>query len=176
MPQNKHKSWCGAQHQQATKDKKNDQEWTYLGTGTKKDFPTSFDKHIAGRHTGEDAEAKKVQKKKKGRNKISPGLQLDWAHTDSRKDGTIPIWFQELNPAYFEERIHSSSARSVIDLCPGSGEARATSSVLEEKTKELQDFAAQRRKMINDSISLVIEERTVPEMTNILKSTRDSAS
>ena len=126
MPQNKHKSRCGAQHQQATKDKKNDQEWTYLGTGTKKDFPTSFDKHIADRHTGKDAEATPELRKKKGRNKISPGLQLDWAHTDSRKDGTIPIWFQELNPAYFEELIHSSSARSVIDLCPGSGEALAS--------------------------------------------------
>ena len=137
MPQNKHKSWCGAQHQQATKDadgpgeemakdKKNDQEWTYLGTGTKKDFPTSFDKHIAGRHTGKDAEATPELRKKKGRSKISPGLQRDWAHTDSREDGPIPILFQELNPAYFEERIHSSSARSVIDLCPGSGEALAS--------------------------------------------------
>ena len=52
-----------------------------MGPFTKKDFPTSFDKHIAGRHTGEDAEAKEVQKKKKGRNKISPRLQLDWEST-----------------------------------------------------------------------------------------------
>ena len=126
MPQNKHKSWCRAQHQQATEDKKNDQEWTYLGTGTKKDSPTSFEPHIAGRHTGKDAEATPELRKKKGRNKISPGLQLDWAHTYSREDGTIPILFQELNPAYFEELIHSSSARSVIDLCPGSGEALAS--------------------------------------------------
>ena len=111
MPQNKHKSWCGAQHQQATKDKKNDQEWTYLGTGTKKDFPTSFDKHIAGRHTGEFAEAKKVQKKKKGRNKISP-----------REDGTVLALLHMLNPAFVEEQIHSSRARTVIDLCPGSGQ------------------------------------------------------
>ena len=97
------------------------------------------------------------------------------------------------NPAFFDELI---SARTVIDLCPGSGEfalaclnmgvgclctntkcsTEATSSVLEEKTKELQDFAAQRRKMIRDSISRVLEEKTVPEMTNILKSTRDSAN
>ena len=122
MPQNKHKSWCGAQHQQATKDaddpgegmakdKKNDQEWTYLGPGTKKDSPTSFDKHIAGRHIGEDAEEKEVQKKKKGRNKISP-----------REDGTVPVLFHRLNPTFAEELIHSSRARTVIDLCPGSGQ------------------------------------------------------
>ena len=109
MPQNKHKSWCGKKHKQATKDAHgpgegmaNDQEWTYLGPGTKKDFPTSFDKHIAGRHTGEDAEAKKVQKKKKGRNKISPGLQLDWAHTYSREDGTIPILFHKLTQHFLK--------------------------------------------------------------------------
>ena len=117
MPQNKHKSWCRAQHQQATKDA-DDQEWTYLGTGTKKQFPTSFDTHIAGQHTGQDAEAakdveeiKKKKKKKKGRNKISP-----------REDGTVPAFSHMLNPAFVEEQIHSSRARAVIDLCPGSGQ------------------------------------------------------
>ena len=73
MPQNKHKSWCGKKHKQATKDAHgpgegmpNDQEeWTYLTPGTKKNFPTSFDTHIAGQHTGEDAKAKDVEKKKK---------------------------------------------------------------------------------------------------------------
>ena len=122
MPQNKHKSWCGAQRQQATKDAHgpgegmaNDQEWTYLAPGTKKNFPTSFDTHIAGQHTGEDAEAKEVQKKKKGRNKISP-----W------EDGPVLAFYHMSNPTLFDELIHSLRARTVIDLCPGSGEALAS--------------------------------------------------
>ena len=122
MPQNKHKSWCGAQHQQqATKDAhgpgermaNDDQEWTYLAPGTKKNFITSFDTHIAGQHTGEDAEAtdvEKKKKKKKGRNKISP-----W------EDGPVLAFYHMSNPAFFDELIHSSRARTVIDLCPGSG-------------------------------------------------------
>ena len=122
MPQNKHKSWCGAQHQQATKDadgrgegmakgKKEDQEWTYLGPGTKKNVPTSFDTDIAGQHTGEAAEAKEEEKTKKGHNKIFP-----------QKDGTVPVLFHRSNPTVDEELIHSLRARTVIDLCPGSGE------------------------------------------------------
>ena len=105
MPQNKHKSWCGAQHQQATKDADgpgegmaNDPEWMYLAPCTKKNFPTSFDTHIAGQHTGEDAEAKDVEKKKKkkkGRNKISP-----W------EDGPVLAFYHMSNPAFFDELIH----------------------------------------------------------------------
>ena len=38
-----------------------------------------------------------------------------------------------------------------------------------EKTRDLQTFAAQRRKIINDSISLVLEAKTVPEMEDILE-------
>ena len=81
-------------------------------------FTTSFDTHIAGQHTGEDAEAKDVEKKKKkkkGRNKISP-----W------EDGPVLAFYHMSNPAFFDELIHSSRARTVIDLCPGSGEALAS--------------------------------------------------
>ena len=56
-----------------------DQEWTYLAPGTKKNFITSFDTHIAGQHTGQDAEAKDVEeikkkkKKKKAATRYRPG-------------------------------------------------------------------------------------------------------
>ena len=77
----------------------NDQEWTYLAPGTKKNFPTSFDTHRLPVNIL-DAEATHVEKKKKekkGSNKIST-----W------EDGPVPVLYH--------------MGGTVIDLCPGSGQ------------------------------------------------------
>ena len=43
-------------------------------------------------------------------------------HYYTLEDGTIPVSFHTLNPAFAEEQIHSSRARHVIDVFPGPGD------------------------------------------------------
>ena len=43
-------------------------------------------------------------------------------HYDSKEDGTIPVSFHTLSPAFAEEQIHSTRAGNVIDVFPGQGD------------------------------------------------------